>query len=332
MTSDCWTLTPTRAMSFIWSRDIPSKRSRVFTSTRYWIWETNALTDLVVCLIAYFRRTSRGCSLSQQISASNCLATDTLSPFLTIMSPREISMSSSSSRVTDWGAAACISSPSRVKSCLIRDERPDGNTRIGSPTVRAPRFDTPHITAEIVMFVRTRATDPLYGKTKISEIQIMIDIDVLKQLHECRPVIPRQIFAAIHNHVALERRDRNMDDIAKMEAGGKPIQFFADIAEYIARIAHQVHLVHCYYQMRNAHQARDIGVAARLRDHSVACVDENHGQIGSGRSGQHVARVLLVARCVGDDKLAFGRGKIAISNVDRNALLPLRHKPIGEQG
>src|SRR5215813_8517354 len=76
-------------MSFIWSRDIPSKRSRVFTSTRYWIWETNALTDFVVCLIAYFRRTSRGCSLSQQISASNCLVTETLSPFLTIMSPRE---------------------------------------------------------------------------------------------------------------------------------------------------------------------------------------------------------------------------------------------------
>src|SRR5262245_19563712 len=306
MTNDCWTLTPTRAMSFIWSRDIPSTRSRVFTSTRYWIWETNALADFVVCLRAYFRCRSRGCWLSQQISASNCLATGTLSPFLTIMSPREISMSSSSSRVTDWGAAACISSPSRVKICLIRDERPDGNTRIGSPTVRAPRFDTPHITAEIVMFVRTRATDPLYGKTKISEIQIMIDVDVLKQLHECRPVIPRQVFTAIHYHVALERRDRNMDNIAKMKAGSKPIEFFADIGEYIARIAHQVHFVHPHYQMRNTHHACDIGVAPRLRDHSVACVDENHGQIRSGSSGHHVARVLLVAWGIRDDELAFG--------------------------
>ena len=57
---------------------MPSMCCSVFTSTRYWIWEINALAVLVVCLIAYLRRKSSGCSPSQQISASNCFATDTL--------------------------------------------------------------------------------------------------------------------------------------------------------------------------------------------------------------------------------------------------------------
>src|SRR4029453_2568747 len=92
MTRGCCTLTPTRAISFIWSCDMPLMCCRVFTSTRYWIWEIRALAVLVVCLIAYLRRRSRGCSLSQQISASNWFAMDTLSPLLTIMSPREMSM------------------------------------------------------------------------------------------------------------------------------------------------------------------------------------------------------------------------------------------------
>jgi hypothetical protein len=71
---------------------------------------------------------------------------------------------------------------------------------------------------------------------------------------------------------------------------------------------------------------------ARLGHNSLAGVDENNGQVRGGSSGHHVARVLLVARSVGDDEFAFQRSEIAIGNVDGNPLLALRLQAVGEQG
>ncbi len=65
---------------------------------------------------------------------------------------------------------------------------------------------------------------------------------------------------------------------------------------------------------------------------SVAGVDENNGQVGRGGSCHHVARVLLVARRVGDDEFAFGGGKIAVGHVDGNALFSFGRKAVGDQG
>ena len=53
----------------------------------------------------------------------------------------------------------------------------------------------------------------------------------------------------------------------------------------------------------------------------------------SGRrgAGRHVARVLLVARRVGDDELALVGGEVAVRDVDGDALLALGQQPVGEQ-
>ena len=65
-----------------------------------------ALLSRVVWRIRYLRRGSSGDSDIQQSMASICLVTLGNSPVLTIMSPREMSISSSSSRVIDCSTKA----------------------------------------------------------------------------------------------------------------------------------------------------------------------------------------------------------------------------------
>ena len=56
---------------------------------------------------------------------------------------------------------------------------------------------------------------------------------------------------------------------------------------------------------------------------AVARVDQQDRDVGRRRAGRHVARVLLVARRVGEDELAPRRGEVAVGDVDGDALLAL---------
>ena len=62
---------------------------------------------------------------------------------------------------------------------------------------------------------------------------------------------------------------------------------------------------------------------ARLRADAVAGVDQEDRDVGRGRAGRHVARVLLVAGRVGEDELAPRGREVAVGDVDRDALLAL---------
>src|SRR5262245_30231488 len=72
-----------------------------------------------------------------------------------------------------------------------------------------------------------------------------------------------------------------------------------------------------------AQERDDEAVPAGLRQHALARVDQDHREVGGRRAGRHVARVLLVARAVGDDELALVGGEVAVGDVDRDALLAL---------
>ena len=72
-------------------------------------------------------------------------------------------------------------------------------------------------------------------------------------------------------------------------------------------------------------------MAARLRENAFACIDENNSKVGKGRTAGHVARVLLVSRCVGTDKAAVICRKVTVCNIDRYALLAFRHQTIEQQ-
>ncbi len=107
--------------------------------------------------------------------------------------------------------------------------------------------------------------------------------------------------------------------------------FRFDGAEHGFVVAHRVHLVYRDHEVRDAEQRRDVAMPPRLLQHAVARVDQDHGQIGGGRAGGHVARVLLVPRRVGDDEFAPRRGEIAIRDVDGDALLPLGAQAVRQQ-
>ena len=64
---------------------------------------------------------------------------------------------------------------------------------------------------------------------------------------------------------------------------------------------------------------------------TVPRVDQDDGEVCGGSSCDHVARVLHVARCIGDDELALGRSEIAVRHIDRDALLAFGTQSIGQQ-
>ena len=69
----------------------------------------------------------------------------------------------------------------------------------------------------------------------------------------------------------------------------------------------------------------------RLRQHALARVDQDHGQVSGGRARHHIACVLLVPRRVGDNELALLRSEEAIGDVDGDALLTLRGEAVHQQ-
>ena len=69
----------------------------------------------------------------------------------------------------------------------------------------------------------------------------------------------------------------------------------------------------------------------RLLEQAVAGVDQHDRQLGGRRAGHHVARVLDVARRVGDDEFPLGRGEVAVGDVDRDALFTFGAQAVRHQ-
>ena len=104
-----------------------------------------------------------------------------------------------------------------------------------------------------------------------------------------------------------------------------------DLLEALLAPVDEVHLVDAEHEVRDAEQRREERVASRLLEHALAGVDEDQREVGGGRAGDHVARVLDVPRGVGDDELPLGRGEVAVGDVDGDALLALGAEAVGEQ-
>ncbi len=109
------------------------------------------------------------------------------------------------------------------------------------------------------------------------------------------------------------------------------LEVVADAVEHAAVEIDEVHLVDGQDEVIDAEQPRNPRVALGLDANAVARVDQQDGEVGGGRAGRHVARVLLVAGRVGQDELAPRRGEVAVRDVDRDSLLPLGFQPVGEQ-
>ena len=104
-----------------------------------------------------------------------------------------------------------------------------------------------------------------------------------------------------------------------------------NLFEALLRIADKVHLVDGEDEVADAHERADAGMAACLRQDALRRVDEDDGEVGKRGAAGHVARVLLVARRVGTDEAAVVRRKVAVGDIDRDALLALREQSVQQQ-
>ena len=72
-------------------------------------------------------------------------------------------------------------------------------------------------------------------------------------------------------------------------------------------------------------------MTAGLRQHALARIDQDHGEVGGRGARDHVARVLLVARGVGDDEFALVGREETVGDIDRDALFALGRKAVDQQ-
>ena len=155
---------------------------------------------------------------------------------------------------------------------------------------------------------------------------------VLQVAQQRRPVVPGHVLAALDHVVAVQGGDRDEGQVPDVELGGERGELGGDLLEHALVVADQVHLVHRQHQVRHPQQGGEEGVAPALLGQPVAGVHQDDRQVGGGRPGDHVPRVLDVPGGVGDDELAAGGGEVAVGHVDGDALLALGPQPVGEQG
>ena len=83
--------------------------------------------------------------------------------------------------------------------------------------------------------------------------------------------------------------------------------------------------------MADPHQRADAQMPLGLHDNALGRIDQQDRQLGKRSPHRHIPRVFLVSRRVRHNKAAlFGR-KITVGNIDRDALLTLRHQSVQKQ-
>ena len=146
-----------------------------------------------------------------------------------------------------------------------------------------------------------------------------------------RAGIPGRARAQRRHIVAVAGGDRQRDQRAEAKRLGEfPVVGF-DLAKHALAVVDEVDLVDRKHDMADAEQRNDDRMAMRLREQSLARVDQHDREIGVGRAGRHVAGELLVAGRVGDDERALFGGEIAIGDVDGDALLAFGLEPVDQK-
>ena len=136
----------------------------------------------------------------------------------------------------------------------------------------------------------------------------------------------------MHDVVAVFGRNWDHGDVNTAEARGHLMQFLLHLGKPRLVEVDQVDLVDRGDKVGDAEKFCDAGVPVGLAQHTGAGVDEQDGDVGIGGPGEHVPRVALVAGRVRQDVAAGVRREKPVSDVDRDALLPLGAQTVGQGG
>ena len=63
----------------------------------------------------------------------------------------------------------------------------------------------------------------------------------------------------------------------------------------------------------------------------MAGINQDQCGVGRGGTGDHVSRVLHMARCVSYDEFPYGCGKVPVGHINGDALLAFVLEPVSEQ-
>ena len=185
--------------------------------------------------------------------------------------------------------------------------------------------------AGIAAKIEMRPVHPLHGEAERLLALLARDVDRLEMSEQRRAAIPMHMRARVHHIVALERRDRNAGDRLEAERRGEAPEVLGDRVEARLIEIDEVHLVDGKRELADAEQRDDAGMPPRLREHASAGIDQEHGEVAVRSAGRHVARVLHMARRIGDDEFAARRREIAIGNVDGDLLLALGLEAVDQE-
>lgn len=136
----------------------------------------------------------------------------------------------------------------------------------------------------------------------------------------------------LHHVVAVLGREGYAPHVGDAEGLDEGFVVGHDAVEGGLGEIHEVHLIDGQYDMFDAEQADEEGVAACLRDYAGACIHEYDGEIGGGASRYHVAGVLFMPGGVGDDELAAVGTEVAVGHIDGDALFTLCLEAVKKQG
>ena len=157
-------------------------------------------------------------------------------------------------------------------------------------------------------------------------------MDVLEVVEQGWAVIPGHPVRPLDDVVAVERRDRDEPDVVDVESRRPGAEVGHDPLVRVLVVSDQIHLVDGDHEVRDTQQRCDEGVASGLLDDARPSIDQDDRQIGFRRPGDHVPRVLNVARRVGDDELSASRREVPIGDIDGDPLLALGAEAIHQQG
>ncbi len=209
--------------------------------------------------------------------------------------------------------------------------RPDGQHEhvVAGPPDAAGNLA--RVAAVVVVLVRHRPDHPLHGEAAIGEVAVAGELDLLEVMQQRRALPPRHPVGRVDEVVAVERGDRDRELVLDAEGGGEVVELLLDLLEPRLVEVDEIHLVDGEDEVGDGEERGDQGVAAGLLDHALAGVDEHDGDVGRRGAGHHVARVLHVARGVGELEAALRGDEAAVGDVDRDPLLALGAQPVGEQ-
>ena len=160
---------------------------------------------------------------------------------------------------------------------------------------------------------------------------IFLDADIFEIGEQIWARIPGRFLALFRDIVAEARRDRNCEAGRKSERRREIRERACDPRESRRIVTDKIDLVHREHDVADAEQRDDRRMPMRLGKQSLAAIDEKDGEIAVGGAGRHIARILFVARRIGDDEGALAGRESAIGDIDRDALLAFCFESVDQQ-